>query len=72
MYTLLRLQIYWAVSDPSKYHKNDNYEMILKKFNIKKLTTGNIINKEFSFYELPTKLDIFYQETFEKSKKERR
>jgi len=32
------------------------------------LRTGNIINKEFAFYELPTKLDIFDEETFEKSK----
>ena len=32
------------------------------------LTTGNIINKEFSFYELPFKLDIFDEETFKKSK----
>lgn len=32
------------------------------------LTTGNIINKDFSFYELPFKLDIFDEETFKKSK----
>ena len=32
------------------------------------LTTGNIINKEFSFYELPFKLDIFDEETYKKSK----
>lgn len=31
------------------------------------ITTGNIINKDFAFYELPTKLDIFDQEAFEKS-----
>ena len=32
------------------------------------ITTGNIINKEFSFYELPFKLDIFDEETYKKSK----
>lgn len=32
------------------------------------VTTGNIINKEFSFYELPFKLDVFDEETFKKSK----
>ena len=31
------------------------------------ITTGNIINKEFSFYELPFKLDIFDEETYSKS-----
>ena len=31
------------------------------------LTTGNIINKEFSFYEVPQKLDVFDNETFMKS-----
>ena len=31
------------------------------------LRTGNIINKDFAYYELPQKLDIFDQETFEKS-----
>ena len=32
------------------------------------ITTGNIINKQFSYYEVPFKLDIFDEETFEKSK----
>ncbi len=32
------------------------------------ITTGNIINKEFSFYEVPQKLDVFDNETFMKSK----
>ena len=32
------------------------------------LTTGNIVNKEFSFYEIPYKLDIFDDETYKKSK----
>ena len=32
------------------------------------ITTGNIINKEFSFYEVPKKLDVFDNDTFKKSK----
>ena len=32
------------------------------------ITTGNIINKEFSFYEVPFRLDIFDDETYKKSK----
>ena len=32
------------------------------------LTTGNIINKEFAFYEVPKKLDVFDNETFIRSK----
>lgn len=32
------------------------------------ITTGNAVNKEFAFYELPFKLDIFDQEKFKKSK----
>lgn len=32
------------------------------------LKTGNIINKEFAYYEVPFKLDIFDQEAFGKSK----
>ena len=31
------------------------------------LKTGNIINKEFAYYEVPFKLDVFEEETFEKS-----
>lgn len=31
------------------------------------ITTGNIINKEFAYYEIPLKLDIFDQEAFAKS-----
>ena len=31
------------------------------------LTTGNIINKDFSFYEVPFKLDVFDQKTYEES-----
>ena len=32
------------------------------------LTTGNIVNKDFSYYEIPYKLDIFDDETYKKSK----
>ena len=31
------------------------------------LTTGNIINKQFAYYDLPSKLDIFDEEAFEAS-----
>ncbi len=34
------------------------------------IKTGNVINKEFAYYELPFKLDVFDEETFEKSKTE--
>ena len=34
------------------------------------ITTGNIINKDFAYYEVPTKLDVFDEETFEKSSKD--
>jgi len=34
------------------------------------ITTGNIVNKDFAYYELPTKLDIFDEKTFEESKTE--
>ena len=32
------------------------------------ITTGNIINKDFSFYEVPFKLDVFDEKTYEESK----
>lgn len=32
------------------------------------ITTGNAVNKEFAFYEVPFKLDIFEQDKFQKSK----
>ena len=32
------------------------------------LTTGNIVNKDFAYYELPLKLDIFDDKTFQNSK----
>ncbi len=31
------------------------------------LTTGNIINRKFAYYDLPSKLDIFDEEAYEKS-----
>ena len=31
------------------------------------IKSGNIINKEFSYYEVPFKLDIFDEEEFQKS-----
>lgn len=34
------------------------------------LTTGNIVNEEFSFYEVPQKLDVFDEEVYEKSQTE--
>ena len=32
------------------------------------ITTGNAVNKEFAFYEIPFKLDVFNQEKFKQSK----
>ena len=32
------------------------------------ITTGNAVNKDFAFYELPVKLDVFDQEKFKQSK----
>ena len=31
------------------------------------LTTGNIVSKDFSYYEIPTKLDVFDEKAFEES-----
>ena len=31
------------------------------------LTTGNIINRQFAYYDLPSRLDVFDEEAFEKS-----
>ena len=44
-----------------KYAKDPRY-MGIKSL----ITTGNIINEEFSYHELPSKLDIFDEETYEK------
>ncbi len=32
------------------------------------ITTGNFVNKDFAYYELPLKLDVFDEEAFSKSK----
>lgn len=48
-----------------KYAKDKRYMGLHSLF-----TTGNIINKDFAYYEVPTKLDVFDQETFEKSGKD--
>ena len=45
-----------------KYAKDSRY-MGLKSL----ITTGNIINKDFAFYELPFKLDVFDEDAFEQS-----
>lgn len=45
-----------------KFIKDKRY-MGMRSF----ITTGNIVNKEFSFYEVPYKLDIFDDETYKKS-----
>ena len=45
-----------------KYAKDSRY-MGFKSL----IMTGNIINKDFAFYELPFKLDVFDEEAFEQS-----
>lgn len=42
---------------------NDSRYMGLKSF----ITTGNIINKDFSYYEVPFKLDVFDNDTYKSS-----
>lgn len=51
-----------AIRYNKKFAKDKRY-MGMRSF----ITTGNIINKDFAYYEIPTKLDIFDEETFEKS-----
>lgn len=46
-----------------KYAKDPRY-MGIRSF----LKTGNFVNKDFAYYELPFKLDIFDEEAFSKSK----
>ena len=46
-----------------KYIKNKNFMGLYSL-----LTTGNIVNKDFSYYEIPYKLDIFDDDTYKKSK----
>lgn len=45
-----------------KYARESRY-MGVKSF----LTTGNIVNKDFAYYEVPFKLDVFDQEAYAKS-----
>jgi len=51
-----------AIRYNKKYAKDKRYMGIHSLF-----TTGNIINKDFAFYEVPTKLDVFDQSTYGKS-----
>lgn len=50
----------------NKKYVNDSRYMGIKSL----ITTGDIVNKKFAFYELPTKLDKFDEEEFFKSKTE--
>jgi len=52
-----------AIRYNKKYVKDKRYMGIRSL-----LKTGNIINSEFAFYEVPLKLDIFDDETYKKSK----
>jgi len=47
----------------NKKYANDKRYMGIRSL----LKTGNIVNSEFAYYEVPFKLDIFDEETFEKS-----
>ena len=51
-----------AIRYNKQYAKDKRY-MGIRSF----ITTGNIINKEFAYYELPSKLDIFDENTYEES-----
>lgn len=50
----------------NKKYANDKRYMSLTSL----LTTGNLVNTKFAYHELPTKLDIFDEETYSKSKTE--
>ena len=50
----------------NKKYVNDSRYMGIKSL----ITTGDIVNKEFAFYELPIKLDKFDEDVFFKSKTE--
>ena len=52
-----------AIRYNKKYAKDKRY-MGLHSW----ITTGNAVNKDFAFYELPFKLDVFDQEKFKESK----
>ena len=45
-------------------YANDKRYMSLRSL----IKTGNLVNTEFAYHELPTKLDIFDEETYSKSK----
>ena len=48
----------------NKKYINDKRYMSIRSL----LTTGNLVNTKFAYHELPTKLDIFDEETYSKSK----
>lgn len=50
----------------NKQYANDKRYMSLHSL----ITTGNLVNTKFAYHELPTKLDIFDEETYSKSKTE--
>ena len=52
-----------AIRYNKKYARDKRY-MGLHRW----ITTGNAVNKEFAFYEIPFKLDVFDQEKFKESK----
>ena len=47
----------------NKKYANDKRYMGINSF----IKTGNIVNKDFAYYEVPFKLDAFDEETYEKS-----
>lgn len=51
-----------AIRYNKKYAKDKRYMGIRTL-----ITTGNIINKEFAYYEVPFKLDVFDEKTYEES-----
>lgn len=51
-----------AIRYNKKFARDKRY-MGMRSF----LKTGNIINKDFAYYEIPSKLDVFDEEAFEKS-----
>lgn len=50
----------------NKKYANDKRYMSIQSL----IKTGNLVNTEFAYHELPTKLDIFDEETYSKSKTE--
>ena len=48
---------------------NKNYASDKRYMSLRSLiTTGNLVNTKFAYHEIPTKLDIFDEETYSKSK----